>query len=409
MSNAGSVRTAPLAGPRPRDRSDIWMRFDYWWTFAAVGALTPFITLYYRELGLSGLQIGILASLPPLAVAMMAPIWGAIADSFAIHRLVLRVALLVTTLLAIALTQVTSFVWILPIMAALAFVNAPVPSLTDSYGMTISERRSRSYGSLRVWGSLGYTAAVWVIGWLMGESVSSLFLVAYAACLLLACVSTLGLPPLSERSTGPVWSGLSSVIRNRRMLVLLITSYLISTSAMVMYSFLGIHLSELGGSAELIGTAFALNAISELPVIAFGAWFLSRLGSTRLLGLAILVYVVRLVAYSLLPAPEWVLAVQLLHGFSYGAFLMASVTLAHRLAGREQAATAQGLLTSMSFGFGSITGSLIGGALLDTIGTTGIFRLAALVMLLTFAVYVVGARSFDLESADVEAKAPAQA
>ncbi len=395
MSRAESVRAEP-AEAVSEDRSDLWMRFDYWWSFAAVGALTPFLTLYYRSLGLTGLQIGVLASLPPLVVALLAPVWGAVADAFAIHRQVLRGALLVTALLALALTQAISFVWILPLVTALALVNAPIPSLTDSYGITISERKGRSYGSLRVWGSLGYIAAVWVVGRLMGENVSSLFLVAYAVCLLLACVSTLGLPRLSERATSPVWAGLSSVARNRRMLALLVTSYLISSSATVMYSFLGIHLSDLGGSAELVGLAFALNAVSELPVIAFGAWFLSKLGSTRLLGLAILVYIGRLIAYSLLPAPEWVLGIQLFHGLSYGAFLMASVTLAHRLSGKEQSATAQALLTSMSFGFGSITGSLVGGALLDLIGTAGVFRLSALVMALTFVVYLVSVRAFGL-------------
>jgi PPP family 3-phenylpropionic acid transporter len=89
--------------------------------------------------------------------------------------------------------------------------------------------------------------------------------------------------------------------------------------------------------------------------------------------------------------------VQLLHGLSYGAFLMASVTLAHHIAGRGQAATAQALLTAMSFGFGSITGSLIGGALLDSIGTVGLFRGAAVLMLVTLAILLAGNRAVGLD------------
>lgn len=71
---------------------------------------------------------------------------------------------------------------------------------------------------------------------------------------------------------------------------------------------------------------------------------------------------------------------------------------AHRLAGPEHAATAQALLAAASFGCGSITGSLVGGALLDRIGTVGLFRGAAAVMLLTLGAFSFGERT----SADEE-------
>jgi len=377
-------------------RPDLWIRGTYWWAFGAIGTLTPFIAPYYNELGFSGTQIGILVALPAMGVAFFAPIWGAIADSRANHRFVLRAALLIPAMLALVLTQLQGFWPIFLVVAILALLYAPTAPLIDSYGLMISERRKKSYGSLRVWGSLGFTAAVFVVGELMGADVTTLFLLAYSACLLLACASTFRLPRLSERSAGPLWGGLGAVTRNKPLVALLLTTFLISSSASAMYAFLSIHLRELGGSAELIGRAFALNAASELPVVAFGAWFLSRLGSTRLLGLAIVVYIIRFVAYALIPDPEWVLPVQLLHGLSYGAFLMASVTLVHGLAGRELAATAQGLLTSMSFGFGSISGSLVGGALLDRVGTVGIFWTAAGVLTLTLGVYVVTVQRFHL-------------
>ena len=372
------------------------MRSGYWWSFAAIGALTPFIAPYYEQLGFSGARIGVLVALPAVAVAFLAPVWGAVSDSLSLHRLVLRVALLLTALASLALTQAASFAPMLALVALLAFFNAPVPSLMDSYGVAISERSGKSYGSLRVWGSLGYMASVFVLGRLMGEDVTRLFLVAYAAFLLLACLSTLGLPRLAGQAAGPLWGSVRAVARNRPLLALLLTTYLISSGAAAMYNYLGIHLGRLGAGSELLGDAFALSAASELPVLFFGARLLARLGASRLMGLAIAVFVVRLAAYGALPSPVWVLPVQLLHGLSFGAFLMASVTLVHGLSGRGLAATAQGLLTSMSFGFGSITGSLVGGVLLDRIGTVGLFRVAAAVMLLALGVYVASARALGI-------------
>ncbi len=57
------------------------------------------------------------------------------------------------------------------------------------------------------------------------------------------------------------------------------------------------------------------------------------------------------------------------------------------LQGPARAATAQGLLTSMSLGFGAITGTLVGGLLLDHIGAVGIFRVAGAGMLVACVSY----------------------
>jgi PPP family 3-phenylpropionic acid transporter len=378
-------------------RSSRHVRAGYFWYYAAIGAFTPFTALYYRDLGFSGLQIGVLTALPSLGMALFGPFWGALSDSLAIHRLILRLALVLAAVLAFAASYVSEFASLFPLIAVLSFAVVPVAPLLDSYGVTVSERLGRSYGELRVWGSLGFMLSVLVVGRLMDERVSSLVLVAYAACLGLTFLSVVTIPHLAERHPRSLLGGLKDITHNRPLMLLLLIAYLLSSGGAVMYIFLGIRLQEIGGSANLVGVAFALSAVSELPVVAFGGWFLSRFGASRLIAVALCVYVVRFTAFSTISEPEWMLPVQVLHGLSFGAFLMASVTLAHRLAGNAHAATAQSLLTAMSFGFGSITGSIAGGALLDHIGTVGLFRGAALLMLITLAVLVIGDRSVGLD------------
>jgi hypothetical protein len=36
------------------------LRSGYFWYYAAIGAFAPFIPLYYQDLGMSGLQLGVL-------------------------------------------------------------------------------------------------------------------------------------------------------------------------------------------------------------------------------------------------------------------------------------------------------------------------------------------------------------
>lgn len=376
-------------------RARVSLSCSYFGYFAAVGCFAPYISLYYRALKLSGLQIGVLAAILPLGIAFVAPLWGTLADTFSAHRALLRITLVLAAITALLVSQTTSFLLLALLMIVLALCLAAIPAFLDGYAVTISERERTSYGQLRVWGSIGFIASVWIVAWQMGESVSNFFLLAYACALLFTCIASVGLPPLQPRSAHGMWQGVSAVVRQRSVLLLLVTVYVVVSNAAIMTGYLSIYLSELGGTAQLVGTASAVAAISEVPALLFGRRLLDRFGSRAILVLAVAVYAVRFALYSIPPSASWVLAVQLLHGLSFGLYLMASVTLAHELVGRERAATAQGLLSSASLGFGAITGSLVGGALLDRIGAVGIFRLAAVGMALALIGCVWSVRARD--------------
>lgn len=364
----------------------------YFWHFAAIGAFTPFAALYYEHLGYSGLAIGLLAAMPSLAAALTAPIWGAVADARSLHRWLLRGAFIAAIAIALLATRTTSHLPFFLLICLLALVMVPIAPLLDSYAMTTSEHIDRTYGNLRVWGSIGYTIVVLVAGHLLGKRLSPIFLVIEAICLSVALLMTFGLPALNERQPRRIIGDLRPLLHNHSLLLLLLVAYLIASGGAIMYSFLGIHLLAIGGSASLVGFAYAINSLCELPVIFFGGWFLRRLGAPRLIALAIGAYIIRYVAYASITDPVWVLPVQVLHGFTYGGFLIASVTLVHKLVGRDYAATAQTLLAAVSSGAGAITGSLIGGALLDHVGTVALFWGAAGEMVIAMTVLLIGWR-----------------
>lgn len=398
-------------------RASIWLRSGYWWGSAATASLIPYLALHYRNLGFAGERIGVLLAVLPLGAALLAPFWGVVADTFAAHRLILRCVLAASAVCAMLLSRADSFATVLLLLSLLSICAAPVPSLFDSYGVTLAERMGASYGTLRIWGSLGYIAAALVVGRWMGGVVSGVFFAAYAGCMALALLSSFGLPALTLHTSRHAWRGVGRLLSQGSMLALLLTTFLAWSAMSIMYNFIGILVEERGGDTGIIGTAFALSATSELPVLAFSAWFFRRLGSSRMIALALALYSVRLLILSLVPSAGWILPVQLLHGLTYGLFLTASVTLAHQIAGQELAATGQGLLSSMSAGFGMITGSLVGGALLDDAGVTALFRLASAMMFTALVVFLIGRRFLPAAattpplraSANEEASAPSAA
>ena len=76
------------------NRSLLPFKAYYFFFYAAVGALFPFIALYYRHLWLSSAQAGLLVGLRPIVQSLFLPLWAIVADKCHVKKLVLLVGLL---------------------------------------------------------------------------------------------------------------------------------------------------------------------------------------------------------------------------------------------------------------------------------------------------------------------------
>jgi PPP family 3-phenylpropionic acid transporter len=139
--------------------------------------------------------------------------------------------LIFSALVAITVAQPSTFIAIFPLIGLLAITMVPIPPLMDSYALTAADSGKRSYGSMRVWGSLGYMAMTLLMGRLLGNDLSPLLLYGYAAALTITMVGTLRLPPLTERRAQPIIAGLGEVMRNRSFLLLLLVAYMVTSAS----------------------------------------------------------------------------------------------------------------------------------------------------------------------------------
>lgn len=393
------ARVSPSMRAEARSES-ITIGAGYFWFYAGVGAFVPFNALYYRSLGFSGLELGVLTALPAIATALLGPIWGILADSFGIHRQIMRLMLLFAAGIVWALAGVTSFVPFMIVIALLATVLVPIPSLWDSYAVSAVERGGAPYGVLRIFGSLGFTAMVLVMGRIMADGLTTIFLYAYAACFIVTFLVSMRLPALGERQPRRLLDGLNSVTQSAPYKLLLLVAFLIAVGYTTLNIYLTLHIQSLGGDTSIAGVAFATSALSELPVIGFGAVILKRLGARNVIFIALGVYIVRFALLGFTYNTSFVLFAQLMHGLSFGMFLIASVTLAHRLVGRENAATAQALLAMVSVGLGSISGSFLGGLAIDYTTTSVMFRVVTATMALTMVIFWIGTRRIEKTAYD---------
>ena len=136
----------------------------YFLYYAAGSALIPYLPLYYRTIGFDGNQIGVLTSITPAVALVGSPLLSGVADATRRHKWVLVGSLVGTATAAVALSQADTF-WTLAAMVAIyAFFNAPVMPLIDNAVMALLGSQRDRYGTLRLWGAVGWGIAATLFG-----------------------------------------------------------------------------------------------------------------------------------------------------------------------------------------------------------------------------------------------------
>lgn len=350
------------------DRRFIAPKAYYFSYYAAMAGLMPFLVLYYRQVGLNGGQIGLLAGLPPFLTWLAAPLWGALADATQRHRQLMVAANVGAIAAVLGLAQAQSLRGLLLLVMVYAIFNAPLMPLVDNSVMALLGERSADYGKQRLWGAVGWGVAGGIAGLLVDRWGISFSFFAFAVWMALGLAVALRLP-ISHAAIGrPFWVGLAGLLRDRRLAVFLITMLMAGIGMSTVNSFLFLYLEDLGARASLMGLSLTIATLSELPVFFFSGLLLHRWGARVLLLLSLTIFVLRLAIYAAFPLAEIVLAANLLHGLTFSASWVAGVTYANQIAPPGLGATAQGLFSGVTMGLGAALGALTGGLLYETAG-----------------------------------------
>ena len=194
--------TGPAPAPRLGAFGALW--FFY---FASIGAFNPFAPLWFKELGFSTLAIGTIASLQAWTRVLGPYAWGWLGDHGSSRVRLVQWASGLSLLAACALLWVRGYGTVALVTALLFLANGGVVPLTEAtlarHLATGQGMDAGRYGRVRVWGSLGFIAAVVVFGIVFERLGIGLFpwlVVAVYAALL---VASFRLPAAREATHGP--------------------------------------------------------------------------------------------------------------------------------------------------------------------------------------------------------------
>lgn len=360
--------------------------------YMAFGSYMPFINLYYERMGLSGTQIGVLSALPILVASSTVLIWGSIADTKHWHHHILRINLLFSVGAILLLSTATTFHGLIPVVIVYALISSPIVSLLDSSALEIAGNKQRTYGDLRVWGSIGWSISTLLVGAIIQRLDIKWFFYCYSIFIFLTFLISLFLPARTQVLKSSLARGMKDLVLNTPFIVFMISIYLVSLTLGAANSFFSIYLDSIGTVEGAIGLGWAISSLSEIPIMLYSGYLMRRIASGGLLKIAFITFIVRWLLYSFISIPWLAILVQTLHGLSWAAYIVGSVTYVNERAPVGMNTSALAILNIVSSGLGAISGSLIGGYLYETAGLPWLFRALSLVAGAGFGLFLLSQR-----------------
>ena len=341
--------------------------------YGALACLVPYMTLYYQQKGLDGVQIGILASIIPLVTLASSPFWSGIADATRRHRAVLLLTIAGLWAAVLLLYFVSGFPAMLAAVVLYAVFIGPIPPLVDNAVLSLLGERRADYGRVRVWGAFGWGGAALLLGPMLQRAGLAWAFYGFVLFMAVCFVAASRLPMAVPAARAAYRAGLGRLLRSGRFLLLLFVSLTYGVTLGVLLSYQFLYLSELGASRTLMSLTLAAATLSEVPFWFLSGPLIARFGPNKLIAFGLLMNIVRLFALAFMGAPWLALPINLIHGPSFAVLWAAGVADADSAAPAGLGATAQGLFAAAMNGLGAALGGFFGGVAWEAIGFANLF------------------------------------
>jgi PPP family 3-phenylpropionic acid transporter len=352
----------------------------YLFYFALLGSTAPFLALYFHHLGFDSARIGELVAIPMLMRCVAPNLWGWLGDHTGRRLAIVRIGA-VCTLGSFALILLDkSYAWLALVMALHAFFWHAVLPQFETLTLAHLHGQAARYSQIRLWGSIGFILSV--VG--LGRVFESFSLDAYPYTLLAIMagivVASAWVPDARAVEAAPRTPGEGFVKQLLRpgVLAFYLCVGLMQLSHGPYYTFLTLHLEQLGYSRAVIGLLWAVGVVAEVLMFMAMSRILARFSLRQVLVTSFMLAALRWLLLGSFAEHLWVLVLaQVMHAATFGSFHAAAIHFVQRSFGSRQQGQGQALYAALS-GVGGAMGALYSGYLWQPLGAGGTFALASL-------------------------------
>lgn len=346
--------------------------------YATQAILLPLLPIYFKQIGYTPQDIGLFMMVGPFVSVFAQPLWGYISDRFQTLKKLVLVLWLLTIASSVGLFYAHGFAPTLAFVLLMYFFMLPSTPLLDSLSIKSTKEAGVSYGSIRLWGSLGFALVAVISGFAL-DSLGGILNIKYMYWAIWILPLALLFFLKDEKSRGPrlALGALAQLAQNRPFLWFLLLVFLLSVPHRMNDALFGIYLSDLHAEDWLVSLAWAISAVSEAVTFAFFYRYMHKYHELALLGIVSFLFAVRWAVYAAVPNP-WVLTLmQTTHAVTFAVFWLVSVQYCVRLVPEELRSTGQSLLSAVFLGLAGITGGYFGGLIQSAWGGSRMYGLGA--------------------------------
>lgn len=351
----------------------------YFFYFAYLGAFAPYFSLYLSSLGIAAAGIGAILALPQLVRIVAPHVWGWLADHGG-HRLrVARIGTAIGTAVYCGLFAAQSFEALFAIVLLMSFfLSAALPQVELT---TLSHlgARSTEYGRIRVWGSLGFIAAVLIVGYVLDVVPIAVLLWIMLAILAGVTILLLLVPEAPQEAHAHDHTPIAHVMREPQVIALIVACALMAVAHGPYYTFYSIHLVGYGYTKGAVGWLWSLGVICEIAIFF---WMAHLFRAFTLRQVLIASFGLATIRFAIIASCgdnlALLLIAQTLHAATFGSFHAAALGYMHRFFRGRNQARGQAIYTSLTFGLGGTLGGLYAGYAWEHFGAVMAFAGAAL-------------------------------
>ncbi|MFN0160634.1 MAG: MFS transporter [Burkholderiales bacterium] len=367
-----------------RVRRPAWALSGYYLAyFAYVGAYSPYITLYMKDIGLAATQIGVLYAIPQVMRMFGPALWGSLADRRGSAAPLLRLAAALALVSFCGLYLGDSFAWLFLVFVAFHFFTSGQMPMIEAITLNHVRDAPGRYGRIRVWGSIGFLLSVLGVGAALDIVASTVVLHVTAALLAVTALVAWWVPRTSHGASPGTAPDLRTLFARRDLRAFFAASFCNAVAHAALYTFYSLHLSALGYDKTVIGLMWAVGVIVEIGVFQCWPWIARRFAMRDLYAATFVIGTLRFAMIAWGGDWWWILvAAQVMHAATFAVYHGSAVALIAQSFGATGQGRGQGLYTAVSFGFGGSVGALVAGALWDRVGAQWTFSLSALACLM---------------------------
>ena len=339
----------------------------YLFAFFGVGSLFPLLSVYLSEVeNLNGSQIGLIMSLGPIIMIFFQPIWGMICDTTQAPTRVLTLTVLFTGVAGVGYLIFNQFsLFIITAIVIAIFQSAIIP-VSDSITLKYTSKVNYSYGNVRLFGSLGFGLAVFIMGKLSEGSLGPR-VIFYAFLIALTIASILAWLAPRERQTAKVdlRKGVKKLFVYKKYILFLAITFMIFAPNLSNNTYFGLFVEDSGGTYTGIGIAFMLAVCMEIPFMRMSGRWIQRYGLLSVILFAGIASLGRWILYFFEPSMTIIYLSTVIQGFSLGLFIPAGLQYIKKIAPHNMEATAVTFYAAVGNGVGNWFCTFIGGYLYE--------------------------------------------